>query len=633
MPDLLAVRRIRHKAMLLAVLGILVSGVLVTLVTAIPIYQSAREGLERSTLMGLQAQARAVDNLVQRYEGVARQVTSRTEIRRRLDAYVAGDLSFGELLRFSQPRLADALESSEPLVGIHRVGPMGETVVEVGTTASIPPPADLDRLREVESRLIPFDGRLLWRAAAPILGSEGKRIGTDLLYFEVDNLVALLVESRLEDGGSRSYLLDREASQLVRADDSGEGLELVSFADLTPELGEDLERIQSSDPGVIWPVHGGESQVLFHSPVGGGRCQLLLEAPFWHFYQPVIDRLVLPLLVVLLLLPIVALLSGRALRPVLKRLSSQAETLERTAGELRLAASVFEGTGEAIMITSPRHRILRVNPAFTRITGFSADEVMGRPISDLFQLDAEQSDRLDAICRELSQVHAWQGEMAYRNKEGELLAALQTISEVTGEAGEVDYFIHIFNDITETKAAEQRIRHQAHHDPLTDLPNRASLRYRINQAVGRAGRNGSSLALLFLDLDHFKEVNDRLGHAVGDHLLREVAGRLRALLRYEDTVGRLGGDEFLILVEGLPAPHFAGRVADKIIESLTRPFWLGNEVVEVGASIGIAAYPEHAPDAEALINHADAAMYDAKAAGRNTWRYFDDRDHDASRRV
>jgi len=625
MPELFAVRRIRHKAMLLAMLGILVSGVLVALVAAIPIYQSAREGLERSTLMGLQAQAQALDNLVQRYEGIARQVTSRTEVRNRLAAYATGRLSGEELVAFTEPRLADALASSPALEGIVRLGPMGETIVDVGATAAIPDTISIEALSAVESRLVRFDGRLVWRATAPIEDRHGNRLGTDVLFFEVDDLVALLADHRVDGAPfSGAYLLDHDEHRLVRVDDSGDAL-VLERAGLVEGIADDLERIEPGVAGVIWPDHQGESRVLFHTPVGGGRCQLLFEAPFWRFYQPVIDRLVLPFGLVLLLLPVVGGLTGRALRPVLKRLSSQAEELERTASELRLAASVFEGTGEAIMITSPRHRILRVNPAFTRVTGFVADEVMGRSIAELFQLDAEQRERLDAICRTLEPGHAWQGEMVYRNKQGERLTALQTISEVTGEEGRVDYFIHLFNDITENKAAEQRILHQAHHDPLTDLPNRASLRYRIDQAVSRAGRSDGRLALLFLDLDHFKEVNDRLGHAVGDHLLREVAGRLRELLRHEDTVGRLGGDEFLVLIEGLPAPHFAGRVAEKIVAALTRPFLLGGEVIEVGVSIGIAVYPEHAPDADALINHADAAMYDAKAAGRATWRYFGER--------
>ncbi|MFW6322610.1 MAG: diguanylate cyclase domain-containing protein [Guyparkeria sp.] len=622
MPERFSIRQIRRKAMALAVLGVLVSGVLVALVTAVAIYQSARDGLERSTLMGIQAQAVALDNLVQRYEGIARQVTSRTEIRNRLIDYAAGERSFEELVEFTEPRLGDALGSSRALVGLKRLGPFGEVVVDAGETADVPDHSALDGMTEVESRLVPFDGRIVWRAAAPILGEEGERLGTDVLFFEVDSLVDLLADTRGQDALSQGYLFDFRERRLVRVNDAGDGLVM---GDAESTIASDLGRLDPDRAGVVWPEHDGQSQVLFYTPVGGGRCLLLVEAPFWSFYQPVVERLALPLLVVLLLLPLVALLSGRALRPVLKRLSSQAEALERSAGELRLAASVFEGTGEAIMITSPHHRLLRVNPAFTRITGFSADEVLGRPLSELFQLDDEQAAELESVCRQLSRKHAWQGEMVYRNKRGELLTALQTISEVVDEHGKVDYFIHIFNDITETKAAEQRIRYQAHHDPLTELPNRASLRYRIDRAVARAGRDGSALALLFLDLDHFKEVNDRLGHAVGDHLLREAAGRLEGLLRFEDTVGRLGGDEFLILLEGLPAPRYAGQVAEKVIEALTRPFVLDGEAVQVGASIGIAVYPDHALDADALINHADAAMYNAKASGRNTYRYFDQR--------
>ncbi len=622
MPARYSIRQIRRKAVGLAVLGVLVSGVLVALVTAVAIYQSARDGLERSTLMGIQAQAVALDNLVQRYEGIARQVTSRTEIRNRLAAYAQGNLGFDELVEFTEPRLGDALGSSRALVGLKRLGPFGEVIVDAGETGGVPEHSMLDELSEVESRLVPFDGRIVWRAAAPILDDDGRRLGTDVLFFEVDSLVDLLADTRGHDALSRGYLLDFREGRLVRVDETGDGL-VMGAAEST--IAGDLGRIEPDRAGVVWPEHDGQSQVLFYTPVGGGRCLLLIEAPFWSFYQPVVERLGLPLLLVLLLLPLVAFLSGRALRPVLKRLSSQAEELERSAGELRLAASVFDGTGEAIMITSPHHRILRVNPAFSRITGFGFDEVLGRTLSELFQLDDAQVGRLEAVCQHLGREHVWQGEMVYRNKRGELLTALQTISEVVDEKGEVDYFIHIFNDITESKAAEQRIRYQAHHDPLTGLPNRASLRYRIDEAVARADREDSALAVLFLDLDRFKQVNDRMGHAVGDRLLRDVAGRLQGLLRHEDTVGRLGGDEFLILLEGLPAPHFAGQVAEKVVAALVRPFRLNDEPVEIGASVGIAIYPDHALDADALINHADAAMYNAKASGRNTFRYFDQR--------
>ncbi|MFN2381266.1 MAG: diguanylate cyclase domain-containing protein [Guyparkeria sp.] len=620
MPEFASIRAIRHKAILLAVLGILVSGILVAVVTAVPIYQSSREGLERSTLMGIQAQGAALDNLVQRYEGVARQVTSRTEIRRRLEAYVQGEMPIETLAAYSAPRLADALGTSPALVGIKRLGPFGEVIVDEGVTAEVPEYSVLDDLDGVQSRLVQFEDRIIWRTVAPIEGDDGERLGTDVLFFEVDSLVDLLERARTLEPTARSFLLDYRESRLVGVDSQASELEMGVARET---IAADLARIDPTGPGVVWPELDGKSRVLFYTPVGGGRCLLLIEAGFWSFYQPVVARLLWPLGLVFLLLPIVAWLAARSLRPVLRRLSRQAEELERSAGELRLAGSVFEGTGEAIVITSPGHRILRVNPAFNRVTGFTADEVLGRPMANLFELDAEETEQLEQACQRLGREHSWQGELDYRNRRGERLTALQTISAIRDEHDRVSHYIHIFNDITEAKAAEQRIRHQAHHDPLTDLPNRASLKYRIEESVARARNDDTRLAVLFLDLDYFKEVNDSLGHAVGDRLLREVAGRLQRLLRHEDVVGRLGGDEFLILLEGLPAQRFAGQVAGKVIEVLTQPFALDGEKVSIGVSIGIAVFPEQGDDAEALVNHADAAMYDAKAAGRDAYRYFD----------
>ncbi|MFW6322984.1 MAG: diguanylate cyclase domain-containing protein [Guyparkeria sp.] len=623
-----SIRLIRHKAMLLAVVGILVSGILVAAVTAVPIYQSSREGLESSTLMGIEAQGAALDNLVRHYEGVARQVTSRTEIRRRLESYVDGEMSLEAVIDYSRPRLADALGISRALVGMQRLGPFGEVVVDTGETGEVPPVSALDELDDVDSRLVRFEGRTVWRTSAPIRDAEGDRLGTDVLFFEVDSLVDILKRARTLESSARGFLLDYREDRLIGVDEAGSGLD-VGRAGTT--LAGDISRVEPNGPGVVWPEMDGTARVLFHTPVGGGRCLLLIESDFWSFYQPVVARLLWPLGVVLLLLPLVAWLAALALRPVLRRLSRQAEELERSAGELRLAGSVFEGTGEAIMITSPNHRILRVNPAFSRITGFTADEVLGRPMRDLFQLDDSESEQLERVCQELGHQRSWQGELDYRNRRGERLTALQTISAIRDEHDRVSHFIHIFNDITQEKAAEKQIRHQARHDSLTDLPNRASLKYRIGEAVARARQDKTRLAVLFLDLDYFKEVNDRLGHAMGDRLLRQVADRLQRLLRHEDVVGRLGGDEFLILLEGLPAPRFAGQVAAKVIEVLTRPFDLEGESITIGASIGIAVYPEHGGDAEPLVNHADAAMYEAKAAGRDTYRYFDGQEGERER--
>ncbi|WP_322521765.1 sensor domain-containing diguanylate cyclase [Guyparkeria halophila] len=619
MRELAAIRLIRRKAMLLAVLGVFVSGILVAVVTAVPMYQSARDGLERSTLMGIQAQGAALDNLVQRYEGVARQVTSRTEIRRRLESYVDGELSLDRLVAFTQSHVSDAVDSSPALVGIKRLGPFGEVIVDAGA-GEMPGLSMLVELDDIESRLVRSGDRIIWRTLSPIRDDQGRRLGTDVLFFEVDSLVRLLNRARVLEPSARGFLLDRAGGRVVGVDALDEGLVMSSASEV---LTGDLSRVDPARSGVVWPDLDSQGGVLFYTPVGGGRCLLLVEVGFWAFYQPVIMRLLWPLGLVFLLLPIVAWLTARALRPVLQRLTEQSEELEHSAGEIRLAASVFEGTGEAVMITSPNHRVLRVNPAFTRITGFEGDEVVGRPMTDLFQLDESDSERLEAICSRLGRDHSWEGEMDYRNRQGERMTALQTISQVADDQGRVSHYIHIFNDITESKAAQRQIRHQARHDALTDLPNRASMWFCIEQAVEGARADGGRVAVLFLDLDYFKEVNDRLGHAMGDRLLREVAERLRRLLRHEDIVGRLGGDEFLILLEGLPAPRFAGQVAHKVIEALTQPFEIEGESIQIGVSIGIAVFPGQAADADGLIGHADSAMYEAKAAGRDTYRYFD----------
>ncbi|HER34943.1 MAG TPA: hypothetical protein ENO19_05705, partial [Halothiobacillaceae bacterium] len=219
MPEFNAIRQIRRKAVVLAVIGILVSSLLVAVVTAIPMYQSAREALERSTLVGVQAQGTALDNLVQRYEGVARQVTARTEIRHRLKRYDEGEVSLDALVAFTAPRLGEALASEPALVGIKRLGPMGETIVELGVSGESPDLARLADLTGIESRLVGFDGGVIWRTIIPILDDFGLRLGTDVMYFEVGNLKDLLKRARtLEPSSAQGFLIDRQGERLVGID-------------------------------------------------------------------------------------------------------------------------------------------------------------------------------------------------------------------------------------------------------------------------------------------------------------------------------------------------------------------------------------------------------------------------------
>ncbi len=203
---------------------------------------------------------------------------------------------------------------------------------------------------------------------------------------------------------------------------------------------------------------------------------------------------------------------------------------------------------------------------------------------------------------------------------GETLVALQTISAVRDDDGNLLRHIHIFNDISEQKAAEEVVRHRAFHDELTGLPNRSLLMERLARALHHAGRGEHLLAALFLDLDDFKRVNDTLGHQAGDELLRLVARRLDTRLRERDTLARLGGDEFVVVLEGLSHPAQAARVAEGLVETLLEPFTVAGESVRIGVSVGVALPPG---DGEALLKAADVAMYRAKDAGRNTWRLFD----------
>lgn len=282
---------------------------------------------------------------------------------------------------------------------------------------------------------------------------------------------------------------------------------------------------------------------------------------------------------------------------------------------LRLAATVFDIVDEALLVTDPENHIIAVNPAFTVITGYTAAEVLDhnpRILSAGTQPAAEFRD----MWQSLHDKGSWQGEIWNRKKDGEVYVVWLSIKLVRDAHGKVTHHVAVFSDISERKAREQNILHQAHHDPLTDLPNRALFGERLSQALLRARREGQRMALMFLDLDRFKPVNDTLGHAVGDLLLQEVAQRLVATVRESDIVARVGGDEFIVLLPTLDLADDALPVAGKVIGALEAPFTIGEHHLEISASIGIALYPEQGDNEETLTHHADIAMYHAKKAGR-----------------
>lgn len=288
--------------------------------------------------------------------------------------------------------------------------------------------------------------------------------------------------------------------------------------------------------------------------------------------------------------------------------------------QIQLLASVFDNSGEAILVTDADNRIVEVNPAFTLITGYSPDEVRGRDPS-LLASGRTTAEEHRQMWLAIHEDDFWQGEIWDRHRDGHVYPKWMTISTIRDGAGRINHYIASFTDITARKAAEERIHYLAHHDPLTRLPNRTHLQARLEQAIASARRDGGRLAVLFLDMDHFKHINDSLGHHVGDGLLVEVAERLRQSVRESDVVARLGGDEFVVVLTDIAADTVA-TVAGKLLKNLAQPYVIDEHALHSTPSIGISLFPEDGADAETLMKNADTAMYHAKEAGRNTCQFF-----------
>ncbi|QDX80206.1 hypothetical protein B9N43_02370 [Denitratisoma sp. DHT3] len=295
--------------------------------------------------------------------------------------------------------------------------------------------------------------------------------------------------------------------------------------------------------------------------------------------------------------------------------------------QLRIAATAFE-TQEGIMITNADRAIIRVNRAFTEITGYSAAEVVGRNPS-ILNSGRHDDEFFHQIYLTLAREGHWQGEIFDRHKDGHVYPKWLTITTVKDDAGRISHYVGSFADITERKAAEAKILGLAFYDPLTALPNRRLLMERLGHAIAKRTRFAKHGALLFLDLDNFKTLNDTQGHRLGDELLIEVAQRLNAHVREADTVARLGGDEFIVLLDDLDesSAHAAVQarvVAEKIIASLSQPYCLSNGQFQCSTSVGIALFVDPATSPETILAQADSAMYAAKKNGKNTFRFASD---------
>ncbi len=288
---------------------------------------------------------------------------------------------------------------------------------------------------------------------------------------------------------------------------------------------------------------------------------------------------------------------------------------------LRLTQQVFELTAEAILVTDENLHIVDMNAAFCRLTGYSREDLMGQT-PHMFSADQHDEAFYHEVCQVLGEESHWQGEVWIRHRSGEAQPSLGTFSAVHNAQGVVTHYVATYSDISHLKENEDRLELLAHFDQLTSLPNRMLFHDRLRSARARAHRNGTLMAVMYVDLDGFKAVNDTLGHATGDKLLGKAAAQLRACVREDDTVARLGGDEFAVVFNGLESAEILARLAQRIVDSLKLEVPSADGPLRVGGSAGIAVYPQDGEDVDVLLERADQAMYEAKRRGKGCYCFF-----------
>jgi len=314
---------------------------------------------------------------------------------------------------------------------------------------------------------------------------------------------------------------------------------------------------------------------------------------------------------------------GRLVPAIERGLREVSQQMARRFAEeqMRLAAVAFENTIEGIMVADADHRIMSVNRAFREISGLAAEQIVGHDLGVL-GANPDEGGGYARVWAGLQQTGSWNGEVWNRRSDGRTYPAWFNLASVRDATGRLTHYVGVLTDISERKSAQARIEHLAQHDPLTDLPNRVLLADRMDQAIAHARRSERSVAVLFVDLDHFKHINDSLGHTIGDQVLIEVSRRIKSKVRASDTVARLSGDEFVVLLPEATGVDGVVRVVAGISAAIADPLHIEGNRLQMSASIGVSLFPKDGSDASTLLTNADLAMYHAKSAGRSTYSFF-----------
>jgi diguanylate cyclase (GGDEF)-like protein/PAS domain S-box-containing protein len=610
-------RRIRTYA----TIGILVTGLLVAIATAIPLYHDAREHATTSYIEDAHARARSAGQFIGKATDIARQIASRSGIRTKLEAYNRWEINKSQFVDYATPRLRDALTQDPNIAGLVRLDRDKHPVIEIGQQL----PAELLRIaasqEPVASGPLSIDDKVMLLVSMPILSRNGARAGTDILSFGMAALGELLSRESNDGPHTRQLLFNSVDKALVEFNHEAPGGRLLDAGQPEHPF---LERAAGGGSGLelLKDVDGSGGVIAFAPVPEVPGWSLALVTPARTFGTPILFRLASPLLMIVLLVLAGAWLTARAIRPVADKVLQQSRKLGEMSESMALAASVFEGSPQAVLILDAGHRVLETNEACYAITGFGLAELQGRTMCQALCLRPDENSMCDQLWRDVAETGEWHGEAHLVRRYGEPFPAWCSVSAVRDGGGKPHHYIAMLSDISDKKQAEDRIRHLAQHDSLTGLPNRSLLADRLEHALDRGRRGGHRVALLFIDLDRFKHVNDSLGHPVGDRLLQEVARRLNSVVRQQDTLARQGGDEFVVILEDIEEPDDAARVAVKLLSTLEAPVLLDGHEIFVGGSIGISLFPGDGDSNEALLRCADSAMYEAKEQGRNTYRFY-----------
>ena len=471
-----------------------------------------------------------------------------------------------------------------------------------------------------------WKGQFILHASMDMLDQQGRRVGTVMTEASLPLLTRAFADVA-SIGGTGEFAVcapladDEKNMDCFSSRTSGKVFK--RFPRMIEGKPLPMNYALNGETGIIFTKDYRQEQVVAaYAPVGAFGLGVVIKIDQAELYHPVTEQLkfIAPLLVALVLAGM--LLLHVLVRPLVRKLIDSERTTRQLHTELHQFKNTLDQTLEAVYIFDPDTlRFTYVNEGAMKQVGYSETELMQmtpmdiKPLFTLEQFQQVVQPLIDGVQPSLT------FQTVHRHKDGHDVP-VEIFLQLVHLEGQPPRFVAMVSDISERKQTEQRIAHMANHDALTDLPNRHLLQDRIQQALIQARRNCNQGAVLFMDLDKFKAINDTLGHDVGDLLLKEVAQRLVSSLRAEDTVARTGGDEFVVVLHSVAYAQDAGTTAQKLLDALLLPYWFAGKELHISASIGIAVFPDDGEDTDTLLKHSDTAMYHAKEAGRNNCQFF-----------